>query len=71
MRYWLYDERTKRVLGPHLAKLLPKQAGFGPDSKVAPEGARGAAEWKRAKDVDELKALFPPSAPPVGKPNAP
>lgn len=69
MRYWLYDEAAKKVLGPHLLKLLPKQPGFGPESKVAPAGARGPADWKRAKDVDELKPLFPPApAPPAEKP---
>lgn len=64
MRYWLYDERTKSVLGPHLAMVLPKQSGFGPESKVAPDGARGSKDWKAAKDVDELKSLFPPPSPP-------
>jgi hypothetical protein len=73
MRYWIYDERTKTVGGPHLAKLLPKQPGFGPETKVAPQGARGPNEWKLAKDVDELKALFleapaPPASPPASPP---
>jgi len=65
MRYWLYDERTKSVLGPHLVMLLPKQAGFGPESKVAPQGARGPQDWKAAKDVDELKPLFAPPPKPA------
>jgi hypothetical protein len=71
MRYWLYDERTKSVLGPHLVMLLPKQPGFGPESKVAPQGARGSKDWKRAKDVEELKELFeaPPAAPADPKAN--
>ncbi|MFI5348509.1 MAG: hypothetical protein ACHQ2Z_03110 [Elusimicrobiota bacterium] len=69
MRYWLFDERTKRALGPHLALLLPKQPGFGPESKVAPEGARAPGDWRKAKDVDELKVLFTtPAAPPAEKP---
>jgi hypothetical protein len=69
MRYWIYDERTKTVGGPHLVKLLPKQPGFGPETKVAPQGARGPNDWKPAKDVDELKALFAaPAAPLVEKP---
>ena len=67
MRYWLYDERTKSVLGPHLTMLLPKQPGFGPESKVAPEGARAPGDWKRAKDVDELKVLFTAPPAPPGK----
>ena len=46
------------MLGPHLVHLLPKQAGFGLESKVAPEGARKSEDWKPAKDVDELKAFF-------------
>jgi hypothetical protein len=72
MRYWIFDERTKRILGPHLAKLLPKQAGFGPESRVAPEGARAPTDWKRAKDVEELKPLLPPPpAPPAEKPKTP
>ena len=69
MRYWIYDERTKRVLGPHLAKLLPKQPGFGPETKVAPAGARVPGDWKPAKDIDELKSFFTaPAAPPSEKP---
>jgi hypothetical protein len=68
MRYWIYDEAGKRALGPHLVELLPKQPGFGPESRVAPAGARRAGDWKRAKDVDELKGLFPtPPAPPDEK----
>jgi hypothetical protein len=63
MRYWVFDERTRKVHGPHIAMTLPEQLGFGPESKVAPEGARGAKDWKRAKDVDELKILFAAAAP--------
>jgi hypothetical protein len=69
MRYWTFDERTKSARGPHLIMVLPKQPGFGPESKVAPEGARGPTDWKPAKDVDELKFLFPaPAASPLPKP---
>ena len=69
MRYWIYDELKKSVGGPHLTMLLLKQPGFGPETKVAPEGSRGPKDWKLAKDVDELKALFTvPAAPPAGKP---
>ena len=75
MRYWLYDEGSKTVLGPHLARMLPMQRGFGPESKVAPEGSRGPGDWKPAKDVPELKFLFDapaapasPAAPPPPKP---
>jgi hypothetical protein len=68
MRYWLYDEDSKSVRGPHLAPVLPKQRGFGPESKVAPEGARGPADWKAAKDVPELKVLFAAPAAPPPKP---
>lgn len=64
MRYWLYDEAAKKILGPHLLKLLPKQKGFGPESRVAPQGARGPGDWKRAKDVEELKTLFAAAPPP-------
>lgn len=68
MRYWFYDESTKRVKGPHLAEFLTKQAGFGPETLVAPHGAGGGQDWKRARDVDELKALLPaPPAPPGGR----
>lgn len=65
MRYWLYDEGSKTVLGPHLARMLTMQRGFGPESKVAPEGARGPGDWKAAKDVPELKSLLAASAPPA------
>ncbi|MDE2510378.1 MAG: hypothetical protein KGL74_04590 [Elusimicrobia bacterium] len=60
MRYWFYDERTKRVRGPHLDRFLVKQEGFSPDTKVALEGARGPEDWKPAKDVDALKSLLVP-----------
>ncbi len=64
MRYWVYDERSKKVLGPHLLITLVKVPGFGPETKVAPEGARRASEWKRAKEIAELAELFaPPPAP--------
>ena len=64
MRYWIYDERTKTVFGPHLVMALSQQPGFGPETKVAPEGAKGALDWKRAKDVEELKGIFStPAAP--------
>lgn len=71
MRYWVYDEKKKSVGGPHLKMLLLKLPGFGPESKVALEGARGPNDWKRAKDVEELKSLFPEPAaapPPPEKP---
>ena len=69
MRYWTYDERTKAVGGPHLAKLLNKVPGFTPETKVAPAGVPGPKDWKPAKDVDELKDLFtPPAAPPPTAP---
>lgn len=66
MRYWIYDEEKKAVLGPHLLLTLRKLPGFGPETKVAPEGARAPKDWKRAKEFPELVALFPPpSAPPA------
>ena len=71
MRYWIYDELTKRVMGPHLAEFLHNQKGFGPDSLVAPQGARGDKEWKRAKDVDELKGKFPAAPAPPGEKKKP
>jgi hypothetical protein len=67
MRYWLFDERTKRAMGPHLVMTLAHQPGFGPEAKVAPEGARLAGEWKLAKDVPELQSLFAPPPPPPKK----
>jgi hypothetical protein len=62
VRYWVYDERSKKVLGPHLVITLINVAGFGPETKVAPYGTRSTKEWKPAKDVPELAELF--SAPP-------
>jgi hypothetical protein len=58
------------VGGPHLAMLLTKVPGFGPETKVAPAGAPGPKEWRPAKDVEELKVLFPApaAAPPPGAP---
>lgn len=64
MRYWFFDERTKRATGPHLDMVLARQPGFGPESKVAPEGARGAADWRPAKDLPELKAFLEPKTKP-------
>ena len=64
MRYWVYDERTKKVLGPHLVITLVKVPGFGPETKVAPYGLTGAPEWKPAKEVPELAEHF---APPPGR----
>lgn len=55
MRYWLFDERAKRATGPFLDATLSRQPGFGPESKVAPEGARKAGEWRPAKEIPELK----------------
>ena len=72
MRYWLFDEASKSVLGPHLARMLMLQRGFGPESKVAPEGAKGPKDWKPAKDIPELKELIaaqaPAAPPPPPKP---
>jgi len=66
VRFWVYDEAKKAVLGPHLLLTLRKLPGFGPETKVAPEGARAPKDWKRAKEFPELAALFPPPAPPPG-----
>ena len=60
MRYWFYDETSKRATGPHLDITLVKQPGFGPDSKVAPEGAKKSHDWKLAKDIPELDAFLDP-----------
>lgn len=69
MRYWVLDERTRKVHGPYLVLSLPGMKGFGPEMKVAPEGARGPEDWKRVKDVDELKVFVPaPAAPPPAPP---
>lgn len=67
MRYWFFDEKSRRATGPHLDMVLIKQPGFGPESKIAPEGARKSHEWKPAKDFPEFQALFAPPPPP-GKP---
>lgn len=64
MRYWLYDKRTNKALGPHLAIRLRSIPGFGPESKVAPAGAVGSKDWKLAKEFEELKAFFAPAAAP-------
>lgn len=72
MRYWYFDERFKKATGPHLDVVLARQPGFGPESKVAPEGGGAAAAWRPAKDFPELKSFFP-SAPPAApaKPKTP
>lgn len=71
VRFWVYDEEKKSVLGPHLLMTLRKLPGFGPETKVAPVDARTSKDWKRAKEFPELAALFPPPpAPAPGKPPA-
>ncbi|MDE2489292.1 MAG: hypothetical protein KGM24_00485 [Elusimicrobia bacterium] len=66
MRFWVYDPKSKKVLGPHLTMTLQKVPDFGPDTKVAPADAKSASDWKRAGDVPELQSLF--AAPEPEKP---
>lgn len=67
MRFWLCDERTKSVSGPHLVMVLKKIPGFGPESRVAPAGSQTPSDWKPAKDYEALKPLFAPAEPPADK----
>lgn len=65
MRYWFFDERSKKATGPHLDMVLSRLPGFGPDAKVATEGSGPAGAWKPVREVPELAAFLP--APPPRK----
>ncbi len=71
MRFWVYDEARKAVMGPHLLMTLRKLPGFGPETKVALEGAHSTKDWKRAKEFPELLAIFPPTPPAPPLPASP
>lgn len=59
MRFWVWDRRTKRVLGPYSLERFKAMPGLlGPETKVAPEGATDAKAWRQAKDVPVLKQLL-------------
>lgn len=65
MRYWVYDKEGKRVLGPYFASRLKGIPGFGPETKVAPEGSSSREDWRPAIQVPELKELLRPDIPPI------
>ena len=56
--YWVFDKRTKQVLGPYLVTRLKSLHYFGPDTKVAPEGSVKKSDWKKASEYPELADLF-------------
>ena len=65
IRFWVFDRRSKKALGPYSMERLRAMPGLvSPDTKVAPEGASKAADWRRAKDFPQIKAIFPEWVPP-------
>ncbi|MFA6029384.1 MAG: hypothetical protein WC969_06005 [Elusimicrobiota bacterium] len=72
MRYYVYDKKTKRVLGPFTPQRLKAVPGFNLEVKVALEGSSSSDDWHPAGEFDEFKALFAAPAPPpdAGKPGA-
>lgn len=59
MRFWIYDKRSKKILGPYTLERLKSMPGLlSPDTKVAPEGASRTADWRKAKDVPVLQKLL-------------
>ena len=73
MRYWVFDERTQQVLGPYFISRFRTLYGFGPESKVAPSGAKSKKDWLKAKDVPELQPILeglpkPPEPGPTPEP---
>lgn len=59
MRFWIFDKRTKRILGPYSLERLKSMPGLlSPETKVAPEGASRAQDWRKVKDVPVLNQLL-------------
>lgn len=67
MRFWVFDPKRRDALGPYDAEQLAALPNFGPETVVAPDGAKKSAEWKPAKAVDALRPMFskPPPFPSV------
>lgn len=59
MRFWVFDKRTKKILGPYSLERLRMMPGLLTlDTKVAPEGASRVHDWRKVKDVPVLKTLL-------------
>ncbi|MBI3297668.1 MAG: DUF4339 domain-containing protein [Elusimicrobia bacterium] len=59
MRFWIYDKRAKKILGPYTVERLKAMPGLlTPDTKVAPEGASRTVDWRKAKDVPVLLKII-------------
>ncbi|MDE2291292.1 MAG: hypothetical protein KGL53_04350 [Elusimicrobia bacterium] len=59
MRFWVWDKRTKRILGPYSLDRFKAMPGLlSAETKVAPEGSTDAKAWRMAKDVPVLKQLL-------------
>ncbi|MBI5596445.1 MAG: hypothetical protein HY928_10190 [Elusimicrobia bacterium] len=59
MRFWIFDKRTKRILGPYSLERLKAMPGLlAPETKVAPEGASRSQDWRKAKDVPVLNQIL-------------
>lgn len=59
MRFWIYDKRTKRILGPYSLERLKSMPGLlSAETKVAPEGASRSQDWRKAKDVPVLNQIL-------------
>ena len=76
MRFWVFDKRTKKILGPYTLERFKSMPGLLTlDTKVAPEGSSRTQDWRKAKDVPILKTLLDavgtPENPEVVEPDEP
>lgn len=59
MRFWVFDKRTKKILGPYSLERFRMMPGLLTlDTKVAPEGATRVHDWRKVRDVPVLKTLL-------------
>lgn len=75
MRFWVFDKRTKKILGPYSLERFKAMPGLLTlDTKVAPEGSSRPQDWRKVKDVPILKRLLDdvgtPENPEVVEPGA-
>ena len=76
MRFWVFDKRTKKILGPYSVERFKAMPGLLTlETKVAPEGASRVHDWRKVKDVPILKTLLEavgtPENPEVVEPDEP
>ena len=57
-KYWIFDEHSGQVHGPYWITRLKTMHGFGPNTKLAPQGATKPKDWKKARDIPEFQEEF-------------